>query len=304
MRAVTRRVYDLCVRVLSWTAAHPDDEPGSTVLVAQLQALATRLAQVITDQRNGLIDSRASRSRKQEQRRTMLAVPIAHLAQIGALAARERHELGKSFRFKPTAESLVAFRSAARAMHEEAQSHKEVLVKHGLSESVLVEFGTVLDEFDAAVLLGTEGRMTHTAATRELDALTTEAGRLVRAMDARNRIRFRKRPAGAGAVDQCADGAGDSAGVSGGGGAGGGRWDAGCGRRGEARGVSRGWLAWRRVVGDAADIPTVGGALFSADGAHHRVQGAEAAPRTPGLRARRGSLQLRFSGLAKLGRQA
>ena len=33
--------------------------------------------------------------------------------------------------------------------------------------------------------------MTHTAATRELEALTREAGRLVRAMDARNRIRFR-----------------------------------------------------------------------------------------------------------------
>jgi len=165
MRAVTRRVYDLCVRVLSWTAAHPDDEPGFTVLVAQLQALAARMGQVITDQRNGLIDSRAATSRKRERRRTMLAVPIAHLAQIGALAAR--------------------------AMYEEAQSPKEVLVKHGLSESVLVEFGKMLDEFDSAVRLGTEGRMTHTAATRELEALTREAGRLVRAMDARNRIRFR-----------------------------------------------------------------------------------------------------------------
>jgi hypothetical protein len=189
-------MYDLCVRVLNWTvlnwtAAHVDDEPGFIVLVAQLQALAARMAQVITDQRNGLIDSRASRSRKEELRRTMLAVPISHLAQIGALAAREQHELGKTFRFKPTAGSFVAFRSAARAMYEEAQSHKEVLVKNGLSESVLVEFGKMLDEFDAAVRLGTEGRMTHTAATRELDALTTEAGRLVRAMDARNRIRFR-----------------------------------------------------------------------------------------------------------------
>lgn len=190
MRAVTRRVYDLCVRVLNWTAAHPDDEPGFTVLVAQLQTLAARMGQVITDQRNGLIDSRAAMSQR-ERRRTMLAVPIAHLAQIGALAAREQHELGKTFRFKPTATSLVAFRSAARAMYEEAQLHKEVLVKHGLSESVLVEFGKMLDEFDSVVRLGTDGRMTHTAATRELEALTREAGRLVRAMDARNRIRFR-----------------------------------------------------------------------------------------------------------------
>ncbi len=184
-------MYDLCVRVLNWTSAHPDDEPGFIVLTAQLQALAARLAQVITAQRNGLIDSRASRSRKQELRREMLAVPIAHLAQIGALAAREVHELGKTFRFRPSAASLVAFQSAARAMLEEAQTHKEVLVKHGLSESVLVEFEKLLGEFDMTMRLGVEGRMTHTAATRELETLTKEAGRLVRAMDARNRIRFR-----------------------------------------------------------------------------------------------------------------
>jgi hypothetical protein len=191
MRAATRRIYDMCVRVVNWANAHPDDEPGFGILLAQLQALAVRLGDVITAQRNGLIDSRASRSRKQELRREMLAVPIAHLAQIGALAAREVHELDKTFRFRPRATTLVAFQSAARAMLEEAQTHKEVLVKHGLSESVLVEFERMVDQFDAAMRLGAEGRMRHTAATRELETLTREAGRLVRAMDARIRIRYR-----------------------------------------------------------------------------------------------------------------
>jgi hypothetical protein len=90
----------------------------------------------------------------------------------------------------------VAFQSASRAMLEAAQAHKEVLVKHGLSESVLVEFERMLDQFDAAMRLGAEGRMRHTAATRELETLRKEAGRLVRAMDARVRIRYRNdRPA-------------------------------------------------------------------------------------------------------------
>jgi hypothetical protein len=184
-------VYDMIVRVVNWALAHPDDEPGFGVLLALLQALVVRLGDVITAQRNGLIDSRAASARKRELRREMLAVPIAHLAQVGALAAREVHELGKTFRFRPAATSLVAFQSAARAMLEEAQAHKEVLVKHGLSESVLVEFERMLDQFDAAVRLGAEGRMRHTAATRELQTLTKEAGRLVRAMDARIRIRYR-----------------------------------------------------------------------------------------------------------------
>ena len=191
MRAVTRRVYDACVRVLSWASAHPDDEPGFGILLAQLQALVVRLGEVITLQRNGIVDSRASSGRKEELRREILAVPVAHLAQIGVLAAREVPELGKAFRSQPARTTTVAFRSAGRAMLEQAQTHKEVLVKHGLSESVLVEFERLVDQFDAAMRLSAEGRVRHTAATRELEALRKEAGRLVRAMDARVRIRHR-----------------------------------------------------------------------------------------------------------------
>jgi hypothetical protein len=181
----------MCARVVNWAHARPDDEPGFIVLLAQLQALVVRMGEVITVQRNGLIDSRASRFRKLELRSEIQAVPIAHLARIGALAAREIHELSRTFRFRPTAKSQVAFHSAGRAMLEAAQTHKEVLVNHGLSESVLLELERMLDQYDAALRLGAEGRMRHTAATRELVALTKEAGRLVRAMDARIRVRYR-----------------------------------------------------------------------------------------------------------------
>src|SRR5688500_13193728 len=101
MRAVARRIYDMGVRVVNWAGAHPDDEPGFGVLLARLQALVVRMGDVITAQRNGFIDTRAARSRKRELRSEMLAVPIAHLAQIGGLAAREGRELGETFRLRP-----------------------------------------------------------------------------------------------------------------------------------------------------------------------------------------------------------
>lgn len=190
MRAVSRRVYEMCVRVLSWIAAHPDSEPGFVVLVTQLQALVARMAQVIGEQRDGRVDSRAASARKQALRREALAGPIAHLAQIGRMTAREQHELASIFVFKPTADTLLAFQSAATSMFAAAQEHQEVLVKHGLSASVLEQFGKMLEEFDAAVTQGATGRTVHTAATRELEALTKEAGAIVRAMDARNRLRY------------------------------------------------------------------------------------------------------------------
>jgi hypothetical protein len=63
-----------------------------------------------------------------------------------------------------------------------------VLVKYGLSEAVLEVFGQLLDQFDAAMKLGNDGRAAHTGATKRLQALALEAGKIVRAMDARNPV--------------------------------------------------------------------------------------------------------------------
>jgi hypothetical protein len=190
MQAVTRSVLEMLVRVITWLTAHPDDEPGMVVLTANLRTVMGRMTEVVDDQRKGRIDSHAATIRKQELRSAMLNGPIAHLSRIGKLAGREVHELRSLFTFKPTADTQLAFHAAARGMYAAAQSNKEVLVKYGLSESVLGQFGKSLDELDAAAQLGSQGRTVHTAASRELLALTKEARGIVRAMDARNRLRF------------------------------------------------------------------------------------------------------------------
>lgn len=59
-----------------------------------------------------------------------------------------------------------------------------------LSESVLEQFGRLLDEFDAAVALGIEGRNKHIGATAQLRLLAVEIARTVRVMHGRNRLRF------------------------------------------------------------------------------------------------------------------
>jgi hypothetical protein len=191
MKAVTRRVYEMCVRVLAWLTAHPDDEPGMAVLVVQLQTLVARMTQLIDDQRNGRVESRAASVRKLEIRREMLEGPIAHLARIGSLAAREVHELRSLFAFRPSADTHLAFQAAVRSMLAAAEAHLDVLVKHGLSASAITQFHASDAELAAAAELGSQGRMRHTAATRELAGLTKEAATLVRAIDTRVRLRFR-----------------------------------------------------------------------------------------------------------------
>ena len=192
MNATSRRKIEMGTRALDFSRPHPDSDAGYTAAAAKLEQLVARAGALATAQRNGLVDVRAASARKEALRGAMLSGPIAHLAQVGRVAAREEHELGKTFRFKPGASTFLAFRTAARSMATEAQSHREVLVKHGLAESVLEQFVQTLDQFDAAVALGNDGRAAHVGATRELKAVAAEIVQTVRVMDGRNRQRFQE----------------------------------------------------------------------------------------------------------------
>jgi hypothetical protein len=190
VNAVTRRVLEMCVRVLAWLAAHPVEDPGLTLLSAQLQALVARLTTAMDAQRAGLVQSRASRTRKEELRRELQAGPIAHLARIGELAAAEAHELRTVFTFKPTAQTMTAFRAALRTIVAAAEEHQETLLRHGLSAAGLDRLRGMQAELEAAVTLGLEGRLRHRAATKELRTLKREAGKVARAIDTAVRLRF------------------------------------------------------------------------------------------------------------------
>jgi hypothetical protein len=192
--AKSRRRIEMGAQVEQFNGTHPDTDPGYNVAAEKLKRFLQQAIAAAAAQRDGLVAVRAASARKEELRRLMLAVPIAHLAEVGRAAARDDHELGTAFRFKPGSATFQAFRTAARGMQLEADTNREVLVKHGLSESVLEQFGRQLDEFDAAVALGIDGRSRHMGATAELRRLGVEIARAVRVMSGRNRLRFEDDP--------------------------------------------------------------------------------------------------------------
>jgi hypothetical protein len=185
--------------VRDYGRARPDSDTGSNVSLTQLEQLVTRAQHAATAQREAQVDTRTSSAQKKELRRAILAGPIAHLAQVGRLAAKENPELGKSFRVRPGVGTYLVFQTTARTMQTAAESNKEVLAKYGLSESVLAQFGQLLDQFDAAVTLGSSGRTAHKGATLELRRVATMISQTVRVMDARNRQRFQDDPQALGA---------------------------------------------------------------------------------------------------------
>jgi hypothetical protein len=191
MTRVVRRVLEMVARVVNFILARPDTDVGQQVSASRLGEVLKEMQEMATLQRAGVIDVRTSTNEKRRLRREMLAGPIVHLAEVGRLAAREHPELLHKLRYAPSKHNYLAHQTAARSMQAEAEANKEVLGQYGLSEGVLEVFGDLLDQFDATVKLGSDGRAKHTSATKRLRALGVEAGQIVRAMDARNRYRFK-----------------------------------------------------------------------------------------------------------------
>jgi hypothetical protein len=117
-----------------------------------------------------------------------------HLARVAESAQIEVPGITEKFRLTREGIPYLAFRTAARGMLAEAQNQKELLVRHGLLESVLQTMADNLDKFELAVEQGSEGRRSHVGASAELDALADELTQVSRLMDAINRTRYSENP--------------------------------------------------------------------------------------------------------------
>ena len=194
MRAVTRRKIEMGIRALKFSRAHPDVSPGYTEALARLEDRLTRAEQVAEQQREGILHVRAATARKRDLRRTIKRTHLDHLASVAKVAAKELPELVQLFTLPREANPYLAFRTAARGLAAEAESRKELLVKHGLTDTVLAGLAQDLNQFDAAVDLGAEGRAAHVGASAELDAVGNEIVQLVKVMNGLNGGRFAKEP--------------------------------------------------------------------------------------------------------------
>ena len=105
-------------------------------------------------------------------------------------ASSELPEVAQKFRLVNEAVPYLAFRTAARSMLAEAESHRDLLVKHGLLDSSIQSLSQSLTQFEQAVEQGNAGRRTHVGASAELAALAEELVQVVRLMDGANRYRF------------------------------------------------------------------------------------------------------------------
>lgn len=194
MQNKQRRKKETSVRIVLFGDRHPDADPGQTLLTGKLKGVVEEMEQAEAVQRSARIDRHTSALDKRRIRREMLAGPIAHVIGVANLTRNEEPSLASQVRYRPSGNTYGGHLAAARGLLEEVKAQKELLAKYGLSDGVLEVYGELLSQFEAAVRLGDEARATHKGVTTQLEALAQEAGRIVRALDARNQIRFKNDP--------------------------------------------------------------------------------------------------------------
>jgi hypothetical protein len=194
MKASTRRIIEMGNRVLNFSHAHPDPASGYSTALARLEKSLAEADVLAARQRDGINAVRSATDQKRALRRKIRRTQLVHLARVAESAAKEVPDIAQKFRLSKEGIPYLAFRTAARGMSAEAQNQKELLVKHGLLDSVLQSLSESLDQFDRVVEQGIEGRRTHVGASADLDALAEELIQNVRLMDGTNRYRLADDP--------------------------------------------------------------------------------------------------------------
>ena len=190
MRARSRKQLEMGRRAFEFSRAHPDGNPGYETALNRLGELLNR-ADILTDQqRNGFLEVAIATRRKNELRRMIRQGHLKHLFRIARMAEKELPGISLRFRQSLIGGTLLGFRAAARGMLAEATTRKELLMRHGLSMTVLDGLSAALDQFDEAVKQGVDARRGHTGASADLAGIGVEIVGVVTAMDGLNRVRL------------------------------------------------------------------------------------------------------------------
>lgn len=189
MNAVLRRRLEMAVRVRDFLRAHRT--PGAeTKALARLEELIDRAEALASQQRAGVVAAKGSIAQRGEVRRALQSKLLRYLTGVGAVAAKENAELAAQFRLPQHRVPNQAFITLVQGMLTKAIEHQELLVKRGLSETVLPDIATALEQFERTLEATRAARRDHVGASADLRAVASEITAQVRLLDGLVRYRF------------------------------------------------------------------------------------------------------------------
>jgi len=189
MNAQLRRRLEMAVRVRDFLRTHQTDGVAETAALARLAELVARAEALEAQQRAGLVAARAATEMRTEVRRALQSKLLLYLSAVGGVAASENTELGAQFRL-PKVGPNKAFATMAHGMLEKATANKDLLVKRGMSEQLLTDIATGIQEFEQTLETTRASRSEHVGASADLREVMAEVSMQLKVLDGVVRYRF------------------------------------------------------------------------------------------------------------------
>lgn len=187
-----RRKLAMASSVRTFSRAHPSADASYTLVLDRLDNTIVRIEVLAKQQEGGYASKRASSAQRADLRRRMQAGLLRHLVTVAEDVASDVLEVGEKFRIPRSNGTHAVFRASASELLDQARTHQELLVKHGMSATLLDDLDAALKEFDESLEDTDDGKQSHVAARAEMKTLCDEIMRLVGMLDGFNRYRFHR----------------------------------------------------------------------------------------------------------------
>jgi hypothetical protein len=184
----------MATSVRTFSRAHPSADASYTLVLDRLDGTITRIEGLAKQQEGGYRSKHSAAVRRTDLRRRLQAGLLRLLVTAAEDVGSEAPAVGEKFRIPKSNATHAAFRASASEMLDSARANQELLVKHGMSATLLDELDTAVKEFDASLAETDDGKQSHVAARAEMKALSDEIMRLVGMLDGFNRYRFHRDP--------------------------------------------------------------------------------------------------------------
>jgi hypothetical protein len=184
----------MAASVRTFSRAYPSADASYALVLDRLDRTINRMDELAKQQEGGFVSKHAASVHRQDLRRLLQTGLLRHLVTVAEDVGTEIPAVGEKFRLPNGSATHRAFRTTALKLLEDGRTNREILVKHGLSETLLDELDAAIKEFDASLQETDDGKQSHVAARAELETLSDEIMRLVGMLDGFNRYRFHRDP--------------------------------------------------------------------------------------------------------------
>jgi hypothetical protein len=184
----------MAVHARDFNRTHPSADANHASVLQRLEETITQMEGLAAQQVTGVVSKGSSTARRREVRRRLHEGLLRHLVTVANDAAEAKPALTAMFRMPSINASHTLYHTVARTLLEQGVAERELLVKHGLGETLLDDLRAAVDELDASVTETVEGKQRHILARAELRTLSDEIMQLVGMLDAINRYRFAGEP--------------------------------------------------------------------------------------------------------------